>query len=56
MKRNPIPADQKAIMEAIYTDSKCRSKQTEVDAIEDKVLASLFNESSKREELHNDSE
>ncbi|WP_310602737.1 hypothetical protein [Anaerosporobacter sp.] len=41
------PADQKRIMEAIYTDAKCRSKEAEIEENENKVLDSLFKSNSE---------
>ena len=46
-----VPADQKAIMDAIYTDAKCRGKQAEIEAKKNEVLESLFEETSETEEV-----
>lgn len=49
-----VPADQKRIMDAIYTDAKCRSKQVEIEAKEGEVLDSLFKDPSKSKEVSNE--
>lgn len=47
-----VPADQKAIMDAIYTDAKCRGKQAEIEAKKNEVLDSLFDDTSETKEVH----
>lgn len=46
-----VPADQKRIMDAIYTDAKCHSKQVEMETKESEVLDSLFVDPLKRKEI-----